>query len=534
MNTSSGQLYLREDAYFEPLFNQWYAWPYLLPPVTAARHMIHTHKRIMTSFVNNHQLHRIAVREPGMAGGEFLDGTEDQVADVQALLEQIDRNHKDLVELSDAVGALDELLRSHTSGESLECLYAHIPGPLKGYVELYFDMNHHPSYRLIEPLLYRSRYYKPALQSASFGLLDKAGQRPFVLSTPRLPDANHLQLAVDFNDPLLDRIFRARAQPLEEGELDLLFRERPTKGRLSYADLFTSSAPSRTHRMVQQGVRLEYLGHAGFLVETSDVSILVDPVIAVRGQAHADELISYSELPPRIDFICVTHSHQDHANIETLLQLRYKTKRVLVPKNNGGTLVDPSLRLLLKQLGFDVMELDDLDEVSIPGGRLVCVPFLGEHGDLHIRSKTAWFVEIGGQRVFFGADSCNVDPAMYRHVRSIIGGVDILAMGMECVGAPYTWLYGALTTQQVAKNIKGSRRLNGSNSRQALQMVETFKPRQVLIYALGQEPWYKYFVGLDYTNDSQQLLESGKVLKACELRGIPAETLYGKKTIELA
>ena len=28
--------YLRENVYFEPLVLKWYAWPYLLPPVSAA------------------------------------------------------------------------------------------------------------------------------------------------------------------------------------------------------------------------------------------------------------------------------------------------------------------------------------------------------------------------------------------------------------------------------------------------------------------------------------------------------------------
>ena len=61
--TASSRFYLREDAYFEPLFNHWYAWPYLLPPVTGARHLVKTHRRIMTSFVKNHELHILAVRE---------------------------------------------------------------------------------------------------------------------------------------------------------------------------------------------------------------------------------------------------------------------------------------------------------------------------------------------------------------------------------------------------------------------------------------------------------------------------------------
>ena len=83
------ELYLREDVYFEPLFNQWFAWPYLIPPVTAARHMVNTHRRIMSSFVNNYKLHMMAVNEPGMAGAEFLNANEEQVTDIKRLIEVI-------------------------------------------------------------------------------------------------------------------------------------------------------------------------------------------------------------------------------------------------------------------------------------------------------------------------------------------------------------------------------------------------------------------------------------------------------------
>jgi hypothetical protein len=107
-------------------------------------------------------------------------------------------------------------------------------------------------------------------------------------------------------------------------------------------------------------------------------------------------------------------------------------------------------------------------------------------------------------------------------------------VGMECVGAPYTWLYGALTTRTVSKNIKNSRRLNGSDFERAFPMVLAFNPKRVFVYALGREPWYKYFCGLEYDDDSKQIVESGKMLQACRNRGIDAECMYGKKTIEFA
>jgi L-ascorbate metabolism protein UlaG (beta-lactamase superfamily) len=534
MGNESEKLYLREDVYFEPLLNQWYAWPYLLPPVTGARHIVNTHRRIMSSFVKNYKLHIMAVHQPGMAGAEFLDCKEDQVADIKALIERIDTEHADLVALSDAVRELDELLRTHTSGESIEYLYDKVPEPLKGYVEIFMDLEHNPSYRLLESLLYKSPLYKRSLQNVSFGLVDKVGGRPFVLSTPRLPDASNLQLNTDYNDPILDEMFRARETPIDAARLDQLFAGRNTSGGIAYRELFTTTPPAHRHEPVTEGVRLQYLGHAGFLVQTPDVAIIVDPVIASRGPDFADDVISFSQLPERIDYICITHNHQDHANLESLLQLRYKTSKILVPKNNGGTLSDPSLRQLLRQFNFDVIEMDDLDEIGVPGGRIVSVPFLGEHGDLNVRSKTAWYFELLDKKIFLGADSSNLDPAMYRHIGRDLGEVDVMAIGMECVGAPYTWLYGALHTKLVSKKIKESRRLNGSNFEQANNIAEIFKPSHLFLYALGMEPWYKYFMGLDYDENSVQITETGKMLDECARRNIPAERLYGKMTMQLS
>lgn len=530
---SEDLLYLREDAYFEPLINHWFAWSYLVPPVQAARHIATRHRRTMTSFVKNTQLHIMAVREAALSGGDFLDAREDQVGEIQALIDEIDQQRADLVALSDAVKDLDELIRKHTSGESIEYLYAQVPEPLQGYVEIFMDMNHNPSYRLLEPLLYRSRHYQPSLQSVSFGLLSRVKQRPFCFSTPRLADANHLQLKMQFNAPELTTLLRSRVEGVPKDVIDSIFARFDRSGGLNYPELFTSRPPAHRYVPVEKGLRIRFLGHASFLLETKDVSILMDPVIAVRGEDYQDEIFSYSELPPHLDYICITHNHQDHYNLETLLQLRHKTGKLVLPVNNGGTLPDPSMALIGRQLGFEVLVVDDFDEIAIPGGKLTSIPFLGEHGDLNVRSKTVWFLELLGKKTFFGADATNYDPQMYRHVQGIVGDVDILAIGMECVGAPYTWLYGALTTKVVSKNIMNSRRLNGANAEQAYHMVDTFHAKQVYLYAMGMEPWYKYFMGVDYSENSEQIVQSDRMIRYCAEQTIPCERLVGKKTIYL-
>ena len=309
---------MKENVYFEPLINQWYAWPYLIPPMTTARHIVNTHKRIMTSFIKNYKLHILANNNPELAGSDFLNCTVEQLDDIKRLVSDIDENLDDMVELSAAIDELDELLRNHTSGESIEGLYAQVPQRLKGYVELVMDLNHNPSFRIIEGLMYRSPYYKRSLQTLSFGILEDSSARPFVFCTPRLADSKHLQLDADFNHPILDKLARSRLEPLNEEEIRNMFNSVKMTGGLNFMDLFTECAPKDLATPVETGVRIEYLGHAGFLIETRNSAILVDPVIANPVAEHDGKIMSFAQLPAEIDYICLTHSHQDHINLETL------------------------------------------------------------------------------------------------------------------------------------------------------------------------------------------------------------------------
>ena len=524
--------YLREDVVMEPLINQWYAWPNLVAPLTYSLYAAKVHKRLMKSFINNFELHIMANQNAAMAGGgEFIDCSAEQVADVQQLLEKLESQDNIHSELAQAIVALDELVRGHTDGTTLEPLYEKVPELLKGFVELTMDLNYQPAFRLIEGLLYHSDYYKPELQSLSFRVLASNGHRPFVFSTPRLPTEDSLSLPLPFADASLDQLFKARELPISAADINRLFAAKNAGGLDPFA-LFTEVKPQIRHQPSDE-VQVKYLGHAGLLIESSEVSILVDPVIASRAQEYAEDVTSFSELPAKIDYVCLTHNHSDHINLETLLQLRYKIGTIIVPKNNGGSLADPSLKLLLTQLNFNVIEIDEMQTITLSNGKIIGIPFLGEHGDLNIRSKTGWYFEINGKKIYAGADSSNLEPRIYDMVHKMTGDLDILAIGMECVGAPFTWLYGALTTRKVSREVKESRRLNGSDAQMVATMMESFQPKRVLIYAMGLEPWFSYFMGLDYSDDSQQLIESKKIIEHCQQRNIPVQVLNGKQQIDV-
>jgi len=127
--------YLRPNVLVEPLWNQWYAWPYLVPPVTAAMFLINLHVKIMESFIAAPDVHVAAVKNPRLAGGPFMQHPPSRVSEVRALLERTLKEQTTLVEVARAIAALNGLLAAEATGSSLAPLYPRIPEPLRGYVD---------------------------------------------------------------------------------------------------------------------------------------------------------------------------------------------------------------------------------------------------------------------------------------------------------------------------------------------------------------------------------------------------------------
>ena len=185
--------YLKSNVLMEPLVDGWYAWAHLIPPATAARNLTERHLRIMDSYIEAPEAHQAAVRNPALLGGPFMDLGENRVREVTELRDRTVRERQSLIKLSRSIEELDAMLREKGKGYSLEALYAEVPENLQGYVELIYDLNNQPSFRLIEPLLYKSNAYDDSLQSLMFSEVT-GDDRPFVLSTPRLDKGSAVQL----------------------------------------------------------------------------------------------------------------------------------------------------------------------------------------------------------------------------------------------------------------------------------------------------------------------------------------------------
>jgi L-ascorbate metabolism protein UlaG (beta-lactamase superfamily) len=95
-------------------------------------------------------------------------------------------------------------------------------------------------------------------------------------------------------------------------------------------------------RVAGDKVRLSFIGHVSWLIQTAGLNILVDPVWSQRAspvrwagpKRRNDPGIAFDALP-EIDIALVSHGHYDHLDIATLSKLAAKfSPRVITPLGN--------------------------------------------------------------------------------------------------------------------------------------------------------------------------------------------------------
>lgn len=517
--------YLKPDTKIQPVFCRWPAWPHLVAPAQAAMNIAYRYLPSLQSFAANPSIHLRAAADPAMFGGPFVALAESDLPQVASLMEQTRLQCAAMLDFAQQFRKLDLALQREAKGFRLDEFYRALPSVLAGRVELLYDLNNHPIVKVFEPLLYEEEFGARSCWELCLHRLPDA-QRTFFMSTPLLDDPARTFLNLPLQDERIDMLTAMRTQP---GSLtDLVQRlnlEEPAAIR--FAELFTRQPPQRcTPRYGGDGVRVRYFGHACVLLETREATILFDPVTAWARDSEAT--LTFSDLPDFIDCIVLTHCHQDHCHPETLLQLRHRVGTVVVPANDAGNLTDPSMKLILRQLGYhDVRVVSAFDTVQIGDCELTSLPFVGEHAGMNVNSKHSILAKAREQKFLFLVDSDLVDRELCVRLARRIGRVDALFVGMECHGAPLTWLYGPLLSKPITRRDDESRRLSGSDCERAWSAVAAFGCTAAYVYAMGQESWLRGLMGLQYQPGCVQLVQSDQFVERCRQHGIRAQRLSG-------
>jgi N-acyl-phosphatidylethanolamine-hydrolysing phospholipase D len=148
-----------------------------------------------------------------------------------------------------------------------------------------------------------------------------------------------------------------------------------------------------------------WIGHSTVLVQMDGVTFLTDPIWSERAspfsfagpKRYVAPGVAFDALPP-IDFVVVSHSHYDHADVPTLVRLAQTGARILVPLKLGG---------LLRAEGITAIdELDWWEHRTFGRVTVHCVP--AQHWSarsLIDRNETLWsgWAAVGPTRRFYFA-----------------------------------------------------------------------------------------------------------------------------------
>jgi L-ascorbate metabolism protein UlaG (beta-lactamase superfamily) len=180
-------------------------------------------------------------------------------------------------------------------------------------------------------------------------------------------------------------------------------------------------------RVDGERVRLSFVGHASWLIQTAGLNILVDPVWSLRvspvrfagPRRHNDPGIAFAALPP-IDVVLVSHGHYDHLDVATLKKLAARfAPRMVTPLGNDVTMrkADPAIR---------AEAFDWHDRVELGGGvavTLVPTRHWSARG-VNDRNKALWasfVLETPAGKLYIVCDSGYGDGGHFRRVAAAHG-----------------------------------------------------------------------------------------------------------------
>lgn len=223
-------------------------------------------------------------------------------------------------------------------------------------------------------------------------------------------------------------------------------------------------------------MRITYLGHAGFCVETAEAVIVMDPWLSPYGafdsgwfqfprNHHLASLVETKLADPtRARFLYISHEHNDHFDPVFLHSLRARGFTVVIGRFKRRALE----HAFAEYACAGVVVADDQQEVPIPGGSLTL--FVDDTG---LNRDCGILVDADGQ-TFLNINDCKI----YDRLSEIVGGhgpIDVFACQFSgATWHPTCYQYPRPTYERI------SRAKMYSKFESVTQAIETVQPRMYL------------------------------------------------------
>lgn len=173
-------------------------------------------------------------------------------------------------------------------------------------------------------------------------------------------------------------------------------------------------------------VRIEFVNHSGFIVDTGSVRLQCDPWLEGVAFNNGWDLLSKT-VHDYDDFrdtthIWFSHEHPDHfypPNLKRIAEEHRRKITVLFQKTKDGTVVD-----FCRKLGFgEVIELENGEWIELaPDVRFVCVPHSADWGECD-----SWMCLKAKDQTLLNINDCEIHSREdAEQVKQIVGDVDFL------------------------------------------------------------------------------------------------------------
>jgi L-ascorbate metabolism protein UlaG (beta-lactamase superfamily) len=216
----------------------------------------------------------------------------------------------------------------------------------------------------------------------------------------------------------------------------------PLRKKLRNAGFLETLSPNDPLSIRLRRPGIHRLQHASLLFNTESTSVITDPNLSYELPQRWLGVRHY----PEVDAILISHSHEDHFCLASLLQFPRSTK-IIVPVVKQASMLCLPMAKLLRDAGFtDVVEAPWHSELSVGDIHIAVYPFYGEqpwlsspapvpelrnHGNTYVITVDgirSWvLIDSGNEYGHAMLDEC--DAVRKRH-----GHIDILLSNMRMFG----------------------------------------------------------------------------------------------------
>jgi L-ascorbate metabolism protein UlaG (beta-lactamase superfamily) len=264
-----------------------------------------------------------------------------------------------------------------------------------------------------------------------------------------------------------------------------------------------------------------FVGHATVLLRGPRTTILIDPFLLPReeGFPAGYQPLTHGDFAP--DAILVTHSHQDHFHVDSLLRLGKDTP-IFVPEVPRESALSVDMVYRLQELGFSrARPLRWHEETTIGDFRVIALPLYGEQPTTEavlsseIRNLgNTYLIEGEGRRYAFIADAGRDQLGDVRSLATAAfdryGPLDVLFGGYRSFSL-YPIQYALTSIPQyllfTPPSLWGARQQIMNDAHALIDTAERWHASYVVPYADGGAPWY-WQLGLGPRMDENERLRN--------------------------